>query len=172
MVDVTKIKCVAFDCFGTVFDMSSVSRDEIKAYVKHVNKNDFSPFSFPDSWWDLKAHPDAKEGIKALQSSGFVCLTLSNGSPELLSTISLRSGIDWDHIIDLASYCVYKPHKNAYATVYAETAFYPRETLMVTANPTFGDIEGAAAIGMPSQVIRHGYPNTVIELAEMLRKES
>jgi hypothetical protein len=46
----------------------------------------------------------------------------------------------------------------------------PEETLMVTANPTFGDIEGAAAIGMPSQVIRHGYPNTVIELAEMLLK--
>jgi hypothetical protein len=51
----------------------------------------------------------------------------------------------------------------------AETAIFPRETLMVTSNPTFGDIEGSAAIGMPSQVIRHGYPNTIIELAEMLK---
>jgi hypothetical protein len=40
---------------------------------------------------------------------------------------------------------------------------------MVTANPTFGDIEGAKAIGMQSQVIRHSYPNTIIELAEMLQ---
>jgi HAD superfamily hydrolase (TIGR01493 family) len=164
------IRCIAFDCFGTVFDMSGIGKHEIKAYVEHVKKNDFSPFPFPDSWWNLTAHPDAKEGIRLLQLQGLTCVTLSNGSRELLSTVSLKNGINWDHIIDLAKYKVYKPHEAAYATVLAETTYYPRETLMVTANPTFGDIEGAAAIGMPSQVIRHGHPNTVIELAEMLLK--
>jgi hypothetical protein len=44
--------------------------------------------------------------------------------------------------------------------------------MMVTANPTFGDIEGSAAIGMQSQVIRHGYSNTIIELAEMMNGKS
>lgn len=164
-----KIKCLAFDCFGTIFDMSSINRNEIKAYVDHVHKNDFSIFEFPNSWWNLKAHPDVKDGIKTLQSAGFVCVTLSNGSRELLSTISLRNDINWDHIIDLAKYKVYKPHEAAYATVLAETSFYPRETLMITANPTFGDVEGAAAIGMQSRVIRQpGTPQTIIELAKQL----
>lgn len=30
----TMIKCVVFDCFGTVFDMLGVIRDEIKAYAE------------------------------------------------------------------------------------------------------------------------------------------
>lgn len=40
-------KCVAFDCFGTLFDMSTVPKDEIAAYVEHVRRNDFSPYEFP-----------------------------------------------------------------------------------------------------------------------------
>lgn len=161
-------KCIAFDCFGTVFDMSGVSRAEIAAYVAHVKKADFTPYEFPASWWKLQAHPDAATGIKSLQDMGYKCVTLSNGGRELLHEISEDNGIFWDEVIDLMKYKVYKPHEAAYATVLAETAIYPRETLMVTANPTFGDIEGSAAIGMPSQVIRHGYPDTIIELAEML----
>ncbi len=41
------INCIAFDCFGTVFDMSGVSKDEIRDYVAHVNKADFTPFVSP-----------------------------------------------------------------------------------------------------------------------------
>jgi len=164
----TKPRCIAFDCFGTVFDMSGISRDEIKAYVDHVRREDFLPFAFPASWFKLKAHSDSAEGVKRLQDGGIHCVALSNGSVELISRVSIDNQISWNTIIDLVKYKVYKPHEAAYATVLAETTFYPRETLMVTANPTFGDIEGSAAIGMPSQVIRHGYPNTIIELAEML----
>lgn len=164
------IRCIAFDCFGTVFEMSGVSRDEIAAYVAHVRKADFTPFEFPQSWWELKSHPDAAEGIKRLQHAGYLCVTLSNGSWELLHVISGRNGIKWDLIVDLVKHQVYKPHNDAYRTIEKETLFPPSECLMVTANPTFGDIEGAAAIGMPSQVIRHGYPNSIIELAEMLGK--
>jgi 2-haloalkanoic acid dehalogenase type II len=162
------IKCIAFDCFGTVFDMSGVSRDEIREYVEHVRKEDFTPFRFPDSWWQLKAHPDAAEGIKRLQAIGILCVTLSNGSWELLHVNSGRNGISWDMIIDLAEHRVYKPHIDAYRTVEKQTLFSPSECLMVTANPLFGDLEGAMAIGMQAQVIRHGYPNTILELAEML----
>jgi HAD superfamily hydrolase (TIGR01493 family) len=165
------IKCIAFDCFGTVFDMSGVSRDEIRAYVDHVRKEDFTPFAFPLAWWSLRAHADSADGIRALQAAGFRCVALSNGSPELVGTISVASGIAWDHIVDLASHRVYKPHVDAYRTVEKDIGVAPGETLMVTANPTFGDIEGAAAVGMPSQVIRHGYPNTIIDLAEKLAGE-
>jgi HAD superfamily hydrolase (TIGR01493 family) len=165
-----KIKCIAFDCFGTVFDMSSVSRDEIKAYVEHVRKSDFSPFQFSKSWWNLKPYPDSRRGLELLRGMGFECVTLSNGDAGLLGYISRAADLPWSAIIDLASHKFYKPHVMAYRAVEKDRGFKPEETLMVTANPTFGDIEGAAAIGMPSQVIRHGHPNTVIELAEMLLK--
>ena len=166
------VKCIAFDCFGTVFDMSTVSREEISDYVQHVKKADFSPYAFSDAWFDLKAHPDSAEGIRRLQSDGYKCVTLSNGGWGMLGGISAINGIIWDHITDLIEHRAYKPNNlDAYRAIEKDLGFFPSQTLMVTANPTFGDIKGAAAIGMPSQVIRHGYPNTIIELAEMLNSK-
>ena len=167
----SNIKCIAFDCFGTVFDMSGVSRDQIRDYVEHVHKEDFSPFAFPREWWELKCHQDAAEGIAKIQALGIECVTLSNGSVDLLEHVSVRGGIYWNHLVNLAEHRVYKPNINAYWTVMADTGYKPSETLMVTANPTFGDIEGSAAIGMPSQVIRQpeGLAN-IIELAWRLER--
>jgi len=167
MSDRTEIKCVAFDCFGTVFDMAGVSDSEIADYVRHVRKNGFTPYTFPQSWLELNLHADSAEGVLTLQAAGYLCVTLSNGAADLLRHVSEVGGIQWDKIIDLASHRIYKPHYAAYRTVEIETGYTPAETLMVTANPTFGDLEGAAAIGMNSQVIRHGPPNTIIELAQM-----
>jgi 2-haloalkanoic acid dehalogenase type II len=165
----SEIKCIAFDCFGTVFDMAGVSRDEIKAYVDHVRKDDFAPFKFPASWLNLQLHPDAATGIAKLQRNGFSCVALSNGALYLLSHVSQCGGVIWDHIVDLAKHRVYKPHIDAYRTIEKDLGLKPENTLMVTANPTFGDIEGAAAIGMQSQVIRQpGKIRDIIELAELL----
>ena len=167
------LKCIAFDCFGTVFDMSGVPREEVKAYVDHVRGNDFSPYRFPDSWYSLKAHRDAALGIWSLRSSGYSCVALSNGSWELLSELSRCNGIHWDHIVDLVEHRVYKPHVDAYRAIEKDLGIIPEETMMVTANPTFGDVEGSQSIGMRPQVIRHpGCPRTIIELAVMLSSES
>lgn len=163
-----KIYCIAFDCFGTLFDMKDVPREEIAAYVKHVRSGDFTPYVFPASWYELKTHPDVFDGIKMLQDEGFACIALSNGSKRLLETVAFNNGIQFDHVIDLESYRVYKPHVDAYRTVENDTDYRPHETLMVTANPAFGDLEGAAAVGMRSCVIRNGHPSDVIELAKML----
>lgn len=162
------IKCVAFDCFGTVFDMASVPQSEIAAYARHIRKRNFTPHDFPESWVNLEAHKDSAEGILRLRRMGIEVWALSNGDAEILKEASRRNGIEWDGIVDLASHRVYKPNTGAYRTLEVESGFSPDECLMVTANATFGDIEGAAAIGMRSQVIRHGHPNTIIELAEML----
>ena len=164
------IRCIAFDCFGTVFDMSNVSRDEIRAYVNHVRMEKFTPFDFPQSWWSLKAHPDSKEGIEALQAKGFFCVALSNGDANLIHQVSQQNGFIFDYVIDLAGrHRVFKPHLDAYRTIEKDLGYKPEHTLMVTANPTFGDIEGAAAIGMRSQVIRHlDTPQTIIELAKFI----
>jgi HAD superfamily hydrolase (TIGR01493 family) len=167
------IKCLAFDCFGTVFDMANVPKEQIAAYVEHVRRNDFSPYLFPHSWEKLKAHSDAADGIRMLREAGYKCVTLSNGGKDLLTFISEKNGIQWDHIIDLAAHKAYKPNNlDAYRAVEKDLGFKPEETMMVTANPTFGDVEGAAAVGMHSIVIRHGYPNTIHELASFAGSKS
>lgn len=170
--EITKpIKVIAFDCFGTVFDMAGVPGIEIADYVRHVRSNDFSPYQFPKSWWNLKLHSDACEGIAMLQSQGYQCVTLSNGTAELLAHVSEAGGVRWDTIIDLVKNRVYKPHLDAYRTVEKETGFTPEQCLMVTANPTFGDVEGSRAIGMNCIVIRHGSPESIIELANLLQNQ-
>jgi 2-haloalkanoic acid dehalogenase type II len=161
----TNIQCIAFDCFGTVFDMEGIPREQIRSYVEHVRQNDFSPFVFPDEWWELKAHADAAPGIRNLQAEGYCCVALSNGSHGLLTRIAAANDIYWDHIVDLAAHRVYKPHLDAYRTVENDTSYEPANTLMVTANPTFGDVEGAAAVGMKSMIIRQGYPHTILDIA-------
>lgn len=163
------MKAIAFDCFGTVFDMSGVPRDEIKAYVAHVRSQNFEPYDFPESWWELRALPDSADGIRRLQRAGLICVALSNGCRALIENISYDSGIFWDHIVDLVAHRVYKPHVDSYLTIQKDLGIAPADTLIVTANPTFGDVEGAAAVGMSSQVIRQpGCPQTIVELAEML----
>ncbi len=107
-------------------------------------------------------------GITALQRMGFNCVALSNGEVGLVSTISENNGFKFDHYVNLERHRVYKPHIDAYRTVEKDTGFKPEETLMVTANPTFGDVEGAQSVGMRAIVIRNGYPNTITELARHL----
>lgn len=170
--DELPIRCIAFDCFGTIFRMDDIPREEIRKYVDHVNLKDFSPFVFSESWLNLLAHPDSATGIDMLQKQGYMCVTLSNGSTELLSHLSKRSGIFWDRIVDLVSYRVYKPHRDAYLCIEKDIGISPVETLMITANPTFGDLEGASSVGMRSRVVRNGPPETIIDLAEEIIKKN
>lgn len=162
------LKCIAFDCFGTLFDMSQIPKHEIGNYVRHVTSHRFIPYVFPESWNSLQAFPDVAPGFEKLQSMGLKCVALSNADKHLIHGVARRSGFVWDHIVDLTEHRVYKPNVAAYRTVEADTGIAPEHCLMVTANPMFGDIEGSRAVGMSSQVVRHGYPNTILELADML----
>jgi len=164
----SRVRCVAFDCFGTVFNMHSIPRSEISDYVNHVRKNNFTQYDFPKGWYRLSSHDDSSEGILMLQNKGYCCVALSNGNVDLIDKISKNNNINWDHIVDLVEHKVYKPNTGAYLTIKKDLNYNTENTLMITANPTFGDIEGAKSVGMQSQIIRHGCPNTIIELAEML----
>ena len=169
----TGLTVAFFDCFGTVFDMSDIPREEIAAYVEHVRREDFTPYEFPPSWYSLKAHPDAAEGIRHLRyNCGLRCVAFSNGSWELISEISKANSIRWSGITSPAACQAYKPHPKAYESAVRMMRVPAIQCLMVTANPTFGDIEGAAGAGMQSCVIRHGFPNNIIELAEVIDNES
>lgn len=157
------IKVIAFDVFGTVFDLSGVDRDEIRAYARHIKKEIWSPLHLPKSWETLPAHPDSKEGIELLRKKYFVC-TCSNGPLGLLSKLSKHNDISWDAIIPLELNRVYKPKLRAYMTVCEVLNVQPEEVCMVTANKDFGDLEASESLGMTPKLIRYEGDN-IIDLA-------
>ncbi len=127
-------------------------------------------FDFGPEWFNLPAHKDSAAGIRKLQDNGFLCVALSNGPAELIKHLSDNADIEWDLIIDLAKHNVYKPYSDAYKTVQKETGIKPEHCLMVTANPTFGDVDGAMSIGMNAQVIRVADKPNIAGLAETMGK--
>jgi 2-haloacid dehalogenase len=159
---------IAFDLFGTVFDLSGVARQEIKDYAVHLRNPEWSPLHLPKSWETLPAHPDSAEGIERLRRK-FMVVTCSNGPLGLTAKLSKHNGISWDAIIPLELNRVYKTDPRAYLTVCEVLGCYPEQVMMVTANKDFGDLEASAALGMTPQLIRDGDgPKSIIELAEQL----
>lgn len=162
------MKVIAFDVFGTVFDLSSVSREEVRAYVNHIKQPEWQPLRLPQSWETLPAHSDAREGIDRLRKQFFV-VTCSNGPLGLLAKLSKHNGITWDAIIPLELNKVYKTNPKAYLTVCEVLIVEPKDVIMVTANEKFGDLEAATALGMQAILIRgQAGPKDIIELAEYL----
>lgn len=162
------IKVVAFDVFGTVFNLTPTDREEVRDYVRHIRQPEWAPLRLPKSWESLPAHPDSAEGIAKLREK-FIVVTCSNGPLGLLTKLSKHNGIQWDAIIPLELNRVYKPDPRAYLTVCEVLDVAPEEVLMVTANKTFGDLEASAKLGMRSVLIRDGDgPKTIPELAASL----
>ncbi len=163
------IKVIAFDVFGTVFDLSSVPKQEKIDYITHIRKPEWSPLVLPKSWETLPAHPDAAEGIRLLRHDYYV-VTCSNGPLGLLAKLSKHNKIEWDAIIPLELNKVFKTNPRAYLTVCEVMGVQSQEVMMVTANKSFGDIEASSALGMTPMLIRNeGHPQTIIELASSLR---
>ena len=168
------IEVVAFDLFGTVFDLSGVSMFELRDYAQHIKKPEWSPIEFPKSWESLPAHPDAKEGLDKLNKI-VETATFSNCPIDLQTKLLTNHDLWFDNLIDLSSIKTFKPNPKAYeflATFYAADDIPADRILVVSANEHFGDIEGARAAGMRSCLIRHGYPNNILELAESLANGS
>lgn len=164
------IKVIAFDVFGTVFDLSQVQKNEIKEYIRHIKQDEWQPLTLPKSWEDLQAHPDATEGLTRLRSK-YMVVTCSNGPLGLLAKMSKNNRIEWDAIIPLELNKVYKTNPAAYMTVCEVLDVKPSEVMMVTSNKDFGDLEVSASLGMKPQLVdRHEgtSPTTIVELAELL----
>ncbi len=165
------IKVLAFDVFGTVFDLSNVDKGEIRNYVKLVHGNKWVPLRIPESWEGLSAHPDAVEGIARLRRH-YTVVTLSNCPLASLVKLSRANDITWDAIIPIELKKVYKPNLEAYRTVYEVLDIFPDQVMMVTANKTFGDLEAADCLGMRKALVRdtsipEGYKD-VNHLAQVL----
>lgn len=162
------LKVIAFDVFNTIVSFEGVDKEEIRAYARHIKQPSWSPLVLPKSWETLKAFPDSKQGIQMLREN-YKCVTLSNGPSDLLRKISEFNDIEWDFIIPLEKYKVYKPNRIAYLTVCSTFDVKPEEVMMVSANKTFGDIEAALSLGMKASLIRQGDNiDTIIDLAATL----
>lgn len=167
------LKVIAFDVFGTVFDLSSVDRDEIRDYAAHLRAfretGEWKPLVLPKSWETLPAHADSEPGIAELRDR-YLVVTMSNGPLGLLAKLSHHNGISWDAIIPLEMKQTYKPNPAAYLTICEVLGVEPHEVAMITANPTFGDVEASQSLGMTPIVIRgESKIQTIIDLAEALK---
>lgn len=167
------IKLIAFDIFGTIFDLSKTPKNEIREYGEHIRKPEWSPLKLPKSWENLDAHGDCYCGLSELRSMGYIVVTLSNGPLGLQTKLSKNNGIVWDAITPLEINKVFKPNPRAYESLCEIYDFQPNEIMMVTANKTFGDLEASAKLGMRPCLIRDkdGECIDVVDLYEKLYKE-
>lgn len=147
------MKVIAFDLFGTVFNLSAVDRQEIRDYADHIRKPEWEPLTLPASWEHLPPFPDSAEGIAKLRKEFFV-VTCSNAPLGLTAKLCKNGGIQFDAIIPLELNRVYKTNPRAYMTVCEVLGVPPQDVMMVTANKTFGDIEASGALGMTPMLIR------------------
>lgn len=171
-IDPTKVKCVAFDLFGTVFDIRDTDRQEIRDYITHVRKPEWSPLELPKSWRDLPLFPDAAIGIRKLVDLNLYRVSCSNAPWEFTDDLFHRSGL-WYlmEATDIARSKRFKPHPDAYQSICQQFDYEPGEVLMVTGNAKSPDIKGAQDVGMQAIQIRQpGTPATIIELADLLGK--
>lgn len=164
------IKVMAFDVFGTVFNMDAVPRDELRRYGEHIHKPKWSALQLPSSWEKLPAYTDAAAGIAILRHR-FLVVTCSNGPLGLLAKASKYNGISWDAIVPLEMNRVFKPNPAAYLTVCEVMGVAPNEVAMVTANKDFGDLEASGSLGMTPILIRHpeGQFNDILEMSKASR---
>ncbi len=161
-------KVIAFDVFGTVFDLSDVDRSEVRAYVEHIKQPTWEPLNLPKHWETLPAHYDAPGALEMLRKK-YMVVTLSNGPMRLLAELNKFNGLKWDAIIPLEMARVYKPNPIAYLLPAQLFDCDINEVMMVTANKDFGDIEAAKALGMQWFWIDRKNGGTIYDVVEALQ---
>jgi HAD superfamily hydrolase (TIGR01493 family) len=163
------IQVVAFDLFGTVFDVSQVPREELQHYGDTIRKSTWEPFVWPAAWERMPPFPDSRDGLLELHHNGYFVVALSNAPLALAMRMIKNAHLHFDAIIPLEAQRIYKPRTPCYTFARQLLGVSREEFLMVSANKHFGDLEAAQSLGMQAQLIRHeGHPATITELADLL----
>lgn len=148
------IKVIAFDFFGTVFDMSKVPKEDIINYVKHLKKEPWTPLVLPDVWETLHAYQDSLNGIEWLREH-YTVVSCTNAPIGTQIKLCKNNGISFDGYIPLELNKTFKTKPESYMTVCEVLKVKPEEVMMVTANKEFGDLEASKKLGMTPVYIRH-----------------
>lgn len=165
------IKVVAFDLINTIFDISDRPREEVSDYAVHIKKPEYSQLFLPESWNYLWAQSGAVQGLSAIRHD-YMIVTCSNAPLGMTAIVSKVNRISWDAIIPIAELSrSFKPNRDTYRVILDTFNIKPNEMLMVTANPTFGDLEAAQELGINSMLIGpySKTTKTVIDLYHWLK---
>jgi FMN phosphatase YigB (HAD superfamily) len=153
-------KNLLFDTIGTVFDMSKTKDEDRHAYGAHITAysgsdadHPWQPLILPKSWRKLPVHPEVRFALQLLRSRCTI-VTCSNMPLDMLLAASKHNGLSWDAIVPLEMFRKFKPTLSLYKDVLDALDFKASETMFVTANKDFGDLEAAEKWGMMPQLIR------------------
>lgn len=173
--EIMPIRIVLFDLFGTLVDMSGVPREEMADYARQIARPTWEPLVLPASWNALNPFYDVGPGLSALSKlPGVLTVTLSNApmavQAALMSHNWLFVGAYMAFCFPVAMVGAYKPNPEVYrAALRVFPELSPDQFLMVTANEQFGDLEGAAACGMQTMLIRGDTGLDVRSVAERVK---
>lgn len=160
----TDMRVIAFDLFGTVVDMSTADKEDLREYGRQLKQNMWKPLVLPQQWAWLPAFEDSARGLARLRSRHIV-VTCSNAPLGLQAKLCKYNDLRFDALIPLELNQVYKTNPVAYLTVCEVLGVKAKQVTMVTANETFGDLEASAALGMTPRLIRGHTNQTILDLA-------
>lgn len=161
-------RVVAFDLFGTVFDLSTAPREEVRHYIETIQAQPWRPFVWPPAWERLHPFADAA-WVQEISDLGFITAALSNAPLRLVTRISKNAHVRWDAIVPLELIQTYKPNPACYEFAATLLGVEPANLLMVSANEKFGDIENSRSVGCVSQLIGGDEVPNLRELCYKLR---
>ncbi|MEW6451222.1 MAG: haloacid dehalogenase type II [Pseudomonadota bacterium] len=113
-----------------------------------------------EAYLKLDAFPDAREVLRDLKARGDRTAILSNGSPDMLTSIVDAAGVKehLDAVLSVDTVRMFKPRPEVYALVTDHFAVKPAEVTFVSSNRW--DVMGATAFGFRCiWVNRSGIPN-------------
>ena len=113
-----------------------------------------------EAYLKLDAFPDARQVLRDLKTRGDRTAILSNGSPDMLTSIVDAAGVKehLDAVLSVDTVRMFKPRPEVYALVTDRFAVNPSQVTFVSSNRW--DVMGAAAFGFRCVwVNRSGMPN-------------
>ena len=119
------------------------------------------------------AYPEARSALEALKAAGHRLAILSNGSPSMLTSATMATGLDvlLDEVLSVESVGVFKPHPSVYALVQDRFDAPPANVAFMSANGW--DAAGAAAFGFHVVwVNRAGLPREILPAGPQLEVHS
>ena len=142
-------------------DFAVVTRDSL-AYTLRVLglAHDEDVFErIMDKYLHLDPYPDARPALAAMRDRKLAIL--SNGSPAMLNTLVVNSGLDrvLDATISVDSRKTFKPAPEAYSLIESVLGVPPMEVLFISSNPW--DACGAKAFGLNVAWIERVTPEAI-----------
>jgi 2-haloacid dehalogenase len=102
-------------------------------------------------WHRLRAWPDVRAGLEALNAGGRQTATLSNGNLDLLRDLAAANRLPFTRILSAETFHAYKPDPRTYLGAARELGLEPGELMMTAAH--VDDLRAARSHGLRTAFI-------------------